>query len=76
MWHQAKIYLFHNMLNIELKFTKIPVRCYFLKQENLIGRAVRETLRKRITSVQLHVYFIDLKEIHFRKVFTMCIHIS
>lgn len=66
MWHHAKIHLFHNILNIELKFTEIPVRSYLLKQKNLIGTAVRETLRKRTTSVQLHVYFIDLKGIHFR----------
>ena len=65
MWHHAKIHLLHNILNIELKLTKIPVRCYLLKQENLIGRTVRETFRKRTASVQLHVYFIDLKGIHF-----------
>ena len=47
MWHYAKIHLFHDILNIELRFTEIPVRCCLLKQEDLIGRAFRETEKKK-----------------------------
>lgn len=46
MWHYAKIHLFHDKLNIELRFTEIPVRCCLLKQDDLIGRAFRQTERK------------------------------